>query len=77
MYSQKKWAKIGQRLGLLAYQSEGEVRADALSSTQKRDGERRANKRSLRIRQTFIYARTEAVDPDHHCVARKASDVHT
>jgi hypothetical protein len=44
MYSQTKWAKIGKGLGLLADQSEGEVRADALSSTQKREDERRAKK---------------------------------
>jgi hypothetical protein len=27
----------------------------------------------MRIQQAFIFARTEAVDPKHHCVARKAT----
>jgi hypothetical protein len=41
---ESKRAKIGKCWGLLADESEGEVRADALSGTQQREGERRAGK---------------------------------
>ena len=77
-YSQTKWAKIGQRLGLLADQSVGEERAHALSGTQQGEVSEELetiieDSANFIILYTFIFARTEAVDPNHHYVARKAN----